>query len=323
VNNGLMKVKFWGVRGSLPLAADVSKLRDHMGSVLSLFLARGDLSAAGVKRFLAECPLPQLVGYGQNTTCVEVVQGKQNLIIDGGSGIKTYNDFLATTQREKTIHHILLTHFHYDHMMGLTFFTPHFLKDHEIHYYCVQPGLQELLRDLFRRPFFPVNFESLRANVTIHPLEPYKTFQLEGFQVTPFKLDHSDPCYGFRVERNGKIYAHAVDHESERITRDELGVDAGLFEDADLAYFDAQYLELEMAERKGWGHGTFSRAFETCSLYRIKQIILAHHDPSYGTQDMERLVEQAKVEFDRSKELKKISSLKWNFAYDGQVIDLD
>ena len=317
-----MQIKFWGVRGSLPLAAGIEKSLEHLESVLKQFLNSGYKTESDISTFIQSRSLPELIGYGQNTTCVEVAAESKNLIIDGGSGIKTYNDYLALEKRDQQQHHILMTHFHYDHIMGLTFFTPHFLPLHEVHYYAVQSEYSKHIKDLFKKPLFPVGFEHLKARIHFHELKPYVASDVNGFRVTPYKLDHPDECFGFRIEKNGKVYAHAVDHESDRLTPQDLGQDVGLFQNADLLYFDAQYLESEMVEKKGWGHGTFTRAFEVCSTYHIKQVVLAHHDPSYGTKDIQKLVESGENYFKEIARSQKIEHLKWNFSYDGQLIKL-
>jgi len=320
-----MRVKFWGVRGSLPVANSNQQKLEHIKQVLNLFKSSSYSQSGDIEKFLAETELRKTIGYGQATSCVELQNPHnpmENIIIDGGSALKIYNDFLSNHRREKTKHHILMTHFHYDHIMGLPFFAPHFIAGHEVHYYSVQPECEAVVRGLFAKPIFPVAYESLPAKIFFHQLKPYETQFLNGFAMTPYKMDHPDPCFGFRIERNGKVYSHAVDHESVRITPTELGQDAGIFPNADLLFFDAQYTEAEMPERTGWGHGTFTRAFEVCALYNIKRVILAHHDPSYGTLEMRALETKARQEFEAYKNQKNISHLKWSFGCDGEEIEL-
>lgn len=317
-----MKIKFWGVRGSLPLASGTEKGREHIGQVLHRFFDSGLKSKSDIEHFINKTSLVDLVGYGQNTTCVQVESQNQHLIVDAGSGIKTYNDYLATFDRERTSHHILMTHFHLDHIMGLTFFTPFFLNGHVVHIYAVQPELQRMIRMLFSQPLFPVPFESLSAKIVFHQLEVYKPTQIENFNVIPYKLDHPDDCYGFKISADGQVYSHAVDHESNRIEKSELGADAELFKNTNLVYFDAQYTESEMNEKKGWGHGTFQRAFKLCQNFQIPNIVLAHHDPSFGHCDMDRLVQNAEHYFLKNNSSLQIEKLNWQFAYDGLVLEI-
>ena len=132
-------------------------------------------------------------------------------------------------------------------------------------------------------------------------------------------MDHPDLCYGFRVEKHGKVYAHAVDNEATRRTKNELGIDSGLYENADLLYFDAQYDEADMSLKKGWGHGTCDRGFEICSSFGLKQILFAHHDPSFSIADSWRQKEKAAETY--QKKFHQLN-LKWDFAFEGQVVEL-
>lgn len=320
-----MQVKFWGVRGSLPVANSNQQKLEHIKQVLSLFKGSPHFQSGNIDKFLNEIDARKTIGYGEATSCVEVRNPDnklENLVIDGGSALKIYNDFLSQNRRDQTKHHIVMTHFHYDHIMGLPFFAPHFIAGHEIHYYSVQPECEAVVRGLFAKPIFPVAYENLSAKIFFHQIHPYQTQVINGFSITPYKMDHPDPCFGFRIEKNGKVYSHAVDHESVRITPDELGKDVEIFKNADLLFFDAQYTEAEMSERAGWGHGTFTRAFEVCSLYKVKRVVLAHHDPSYGTLQMQRLESKAREEFETCKKEKNISDLIWSFGCDGEEINL-
>jgi phosphoribosyl 1,2-cyclic phosphodiesterase len=317
-----MKIKYWGVRGSLPAANSLEQNKEHIQNILKQFVQSGYKSENDIETFLNSKSTHEICGYGQNTTCVQVRDGSDHIVIDGGSGIKVYGDHLMKHHPERNQHHILMTHFHYDHIMGLPFFPQHFVNGQEIHYYAVQAECEKMIRGLFSRPLFPMSYENLASKIYFHHIEPYEKTQINGFDVTPYKLDHPDACYGFRIEKKGKVYAHAVDHEADRISEADLGRDAGLFRGADFLYIDAQYRESEMTDKKGWGHGTFDRAFEICSIYNIKQVLLAHHDPGFSISDIQSLVDEAQIQFEKISHSKKIENLKWNFAHDGQTVEV-
>ena len=152
-----------------------------------------------------------------------------------------------------------------------------------------------------------------------HKIEPYKKYKINGFNVTAFLMDHPDPCYGFRIEDEGKIYAHAVDNEAIRTTKAQLGIDGGLFEDANLLFFDAQYDEEDMAAKKGWGHGTCDRGFEVALHFGVQQILFAHHDPSFSIKDI--WIQKKKAELSFEKNFTNLKA-KWDFAVEGQIIEL-
>ena len=316
-----MKVQFWGVRGSLPSSLDTYGWVGHFEKLMNQFFSLGFQNKNDISKFIQQLSPPAIGGFGAATTCVQVSSGHQSIIIDGGSGLKHLSDHLEKSGQltSQTEYHILMTHFHFDHILGLPFFAPHFIKGKKIHYYSVQTETERIVRDLFKKPIFPVGFENLSADIHFHTLVPYEKMQVNGFDVTAYRMDHPDASYGFRVEKNKKVYAHAVDHEALRVTKSQLGPDAGLFEKADLLYFDAQYEEADMKLKKGWGHGTCDRGFQVAAHFGVQQILFAHHDPSFSIEDSWNHKKKAEASF---RENFSEQNLKWDFAFEGQVVDL-
>lgn len=316
-----MQVKFWGVRGSLPHSLSSAAWVGHIEKVMKDFLSKGHSQVSDVEGYLRGRSVLEIGGFGTATTCVQVSDGGQSLIIDGGSGIKSISDELVKlpSAQQQKVFHIILTHFHFDHIMGLPFFLPHFFKGSEIHYYAPHEETDYVIKSFFQKPMFPVTFSELSADIYFHHLTPHEKNNVNGFEVTPYKTDHPDLCFGYKVEKNGRSYSHAVDNEAVRLTAEELGADAGLYRNTDLLYFDAQYDEEMMGSRKGWGHGTSHRAFEICARFGIKQILLAHHDPSFSIEDS--LGQKKKTELIYQKNYAELD-LNWDYAYEGLSVEV-
>lgn len=320
-----MYIHFWGVRGSLPSTLNTFEWAQHFRSLMQDFFKDGNQSPAQIEQFIQKKTLPAVGGFGTATTCIEVQDHDQSLIIDMGSGIKNLNDHLEKSGRIKTQneYHVLMSHFHFDHILGMPFFTPHFLKGKTIHYYSVQPETEAIVKQMFQKPTFPVPFESLQAKIHFHTIPAHKKQVINGFDVTAFQLDHPDPCYGFRIEKNNKVYAHAVDHESVRRSEMQLGPDAGLFKNANLLYFDAQYEESEMTQHQGWGHGTCDRGFEVADNFSVQQILFAHHDPSADITKISQHKKNAEIILkEKFASLASNPKFKWDYAYEGQIVEL-
>jgi phosphoribosyl 1,2-cyclic phosphodiesterase len=309
-----MQIKFWGVRGSIPHSLDTAGWTAHFEKLMRDFFSKGFKTSEDISAYIASKQPPEIGGYGVSTTCVELTDGAQSLIIDGGSGIKSIGESSDSGE-----FHILISHFHMDHILGLPFFLPHYKKGCRIHYYSAHKETESVIQAMFQKPMFPVSFGSLQAEIKFHNLKVYEKNPVNGFTVTPYKTDHPDLCFGFKVEKNGKVYAHSVDNEAVRVTKKDLGPDAGLYENVDLLYIDSQYDEETIGNKEGWGHGTSCRGFEICSNFNIQQVIFAHHDPSFSVEDSLR--QQEKTEAICKKKYSHLK-LKWLYAYDGLVVKI-
>ncbi len=292
----------------------------HIEKIMNDFFRQGFQSSEQIQNYISSRPIHEIGGYGTATTCVEL-QNKagKSIVVDGGSGIKNKSDFIQKNDKFESEYHILLTHYHYDHILGLPFFAPHFTKGCKINYYSVQEDTEAIVRGLFKKPTFPISYHSLNSDIIFHKLNPYVENRINDFFVTPYKTDHPDECFGYKISDGVRTYSHAVDNEAVRRTKSELGRDAGLYENTDLLFFDAQYDESEMKEKKGWGHGTGYRGLEICANFNIKQILLAHHDPSFSIE--ESFAQEKKTEAVLKSQFSHLN-LKCSYAYDGLEISL-
>lgn len=289
----------------------------------------GYRDSSQIKKYIQSVDVPQLGGYGTATTCVELKSARSQIIIDGGSGIRNLsaNIMTGTTGRSKGPFHILMTHFHWDHVIGLPFFTPHFIPGTEIHYYAVQSDLEKVIKGIFRQPYFPVPFEALKSKIVFHVLEPRKPFKIDDFTITPYQLDHPDPCWGYKVESGGKTYSHCVDTEGTRVTPEELGADLPLYQGVNLMYFDAQYTLPELAEKANWGHSAAQVGLDIALREKAERILFAHHDPGASAEQVLELKRQTQEYYESRQKFAAINSealptVYWDFVHEGMEITL-
>lgn len=325
-----LKVKYWGVRGSLPAAPLPEQVVKSFETLMRQFFKSGYKDATEIQEYLSTMSVPDVGGWGANTTCVEVNSTRQQIIIDAGSGLRTLSEIMlkGPAGKGKADIHIFFTHFHWDHMLGLPFFAPTFIKGNNIHLHAVQPDLEKMVRIKFMKPFFPVPFENLASKVHFHQLEPRKPIKLNDMTITPYQLDHPDPCWGFRIESGGKVYSHCVDTEGTRITREALGPDLPLYQGVDLMYYDAQYTLPELAEKANWGHSAAQLGLDIAFREGVKNVLFAHHDPGANQDDIVNLKHQTKEYYDWKVKTSganniKLPNVKWDFAHEGLLVDLD
>jgi phosphoribosyl 1,2-cyclic phosphodiesterase len=256
-----MKVRFWGVRGSFPT------------------------------------PEPDRLRYGGNTTCLEIgtCDSWEPVIIDGGSGIRALGDEIQNRSFGRI--HILLSHFHWDHIQGLPSFAPLFQSGAEIVIYTGRSTLEAclLLAAQMADPYFPVTFAALGSQIEFKQIECGKEFTIGSLKVEPFLLNHPQSALGFRLESEGRVVVHASDHEAG-----VAEIDAGLVRaarGADLLVMDAQYTPQEYESKIGWGHSSYAHATDAAQAAGVKQLLLIHHDPGHDDAFLDQMQADARKGF--------------------------
>lgn len=330
----VLRVKIWGSRGSLPTPLAPLSLEKHIRDLFIDFLdqKKGGKTAKksqDLDYFLDHCARHRFGGYGGNTPCVEVVSKSKQIIIDGGSGIRPlgYEMMNGSCGKGTGETHIFFTHFHWDHLIGLPFFTPFFIPGNQIHVYSVQPELKEIFQTVFKKPFFPVPLEHLPSKIHYHRLEPRQPYVLGDMKITPYQLDHPDPCWGFRIESGGRVYAHCVDTECTRVTKSELGLDLPLYQGVHAMIFDAQYTLMETIEKVNWGHAAASLGLDIAMREGIERVIFMHHDPASSNEKIATAENQARLYYNRQLKQSQengqvLKPVDWIFGYEGLVLDV-
>jgi len=323
-----MRLKLWGVRGSLPTPLLPSVVRQKIETaVLDFERQLSSPHKLSAQDFLASLPAHQISGFGGNTLCAEITHGSSRVLIDGGSGLRPFSTWLMANEPQTKDFHIYFTHFHWDHLIGVPFFPPMFMKGRSVHFYSVHDNLEESLRTLFRKPNFPVPYEVVKPQVHIHKIDPRKATQIGEIQVTPYQLDHPDPSWGARVEAGGRSLAWAVDTECTRISHESMGEDAKLYNDADLLVFDAQYTFGEALEKINWGHASGPIGIDLAMRERVKNVLFVHHDPAASDEMIRKAEEQTQA---YQKEICRarrhaglpIVDLSWRFAIEGDTVEV-
>lgn len=333
-----LTVKIWGARGSLPTPHAPQDIEEKLAHVLRMYEEARKMSDVNIRDFIASLEPAYVGGYSGHTSCVEVTSPSDaQVIVDGGSGIRKLGDKLMRgpcgVGRGEV--HIFMTHFHWDHLIGLPFFVPIFVKGNKIHFYAVQDDLEENIIRKFSKPNFPVPFESLGADVLFHKLDPRKPFQFQDITLTPYQLDHPDPCWGYKFENGGKIFSHCVDSECTRISREDLGPDLPLYQNADLITFDAQYTFLEATDRINWGHSSAPIGLDLARREKVKKVIFVHFDPASSDIQIQKAEKQTREYYESQKKqllasaegqasgnLDAFFEVEWLFAREGMEINL-
>ncbi|MBI5208334.1 MAG: MBL fold metallo-hydrolase [Candidatus Firestonebacteria bacterium] len=272
-----MKIKFWGVRGSIPVSDK------------------------------------KVIKYGGNTTCVEILtDDNHTIIIDAGTGLRSLGNNLLTGDfgKGKGKASFLFTHTHWDHIQGFPFFVPFFIGKkesdnnkikgmcNEFHFYGEKKGwrtLERILSDQMKSPYFPVTLKDMNAIFNFSNITENDEFYIGDTKITCKFLRHPDSALGYRIECNGKIYAHVCDTEHP-----EAGIDSNVLELAkgsDIFVYDSQFTPEEYPKFKNWGHSTWQEGIKISQKIGADKLYLFHHAPSHDDDFMDIVIEEASSHF--------------------------
>ena len=257
-----MKVKFWGVRGSIP------------------------------------SPGPHTVRYGGNTTCIEVRSDQGKLIVlDAGTGIFALAQKLL---RELPVEaNIFISHSHWDHIHGLPFFTPLFIPGNKVRMYgAYDPvsgnGVEQVMDVQLQYSYFPVREAEMKASIEYETLTIGEAVEIGDAVITASLLNHPVIDFGYRIDCNGKSVFFTGDHEpwpniyqpddaeyadyQAMIDHQQAGLDAALA-GLDVLIADSSYTTAEYQTKIGWGHGTLEGSIAWGRRLGVKTLLCTHHEP--------------------------------------------
>jgi phosphoribosyl 1,2-cyclic phosphodiesterase len=284
------------------------------------------------------CPGPDTVQFGGNTSCLELHIGDPDkprlIIIDAGSGIRALGDNLMRTdfKRGPIDADILITHTHWDHIMGFPIFTPIYVPGSKLRVHGPVSYEEETLKDIIGSQlsyrYWPVRQSELSADISYFHLKETTVDLGDGIVLKTKYLNHPILCLGYRIEYRGRSFVTAYDHEpfrnlfptdpahpdydamaaeeGERVTREENDKVLAFFKGADLLIHDCQYTEKEyQAGKTGWGHSSYERAINSGHKAGVKRLVMFHHDPNRTDAELQEfeMRYQAMVEGKTSMEI--------------------
>ncbi|MBP0617192.1 MBL fold metallo-hydrolase [Jiella mangrovi] len=255
---------------------------------LTVWGARGSISA----------PAAANKHYGSDTSCIELRCGGRTIFLDAGTGIVAAGRRLY--EAKVADFDILLTHCHFDHIMGLPFLIPLY-KDHvsaRIFAGHLLDGTtcREMVNDFMCAPYFPVSPKQFAADIDYRDFRPPDVLDLgDGIAAKTFRLNHPNGAVGYRVEYDGRALCYITDTEHEVGT-----IDAALVEfiaGAEVMIYDSTYTDEEFERYVGFGHSTWQQGVRLCKAAGVKQLLLFHHDISRTDGWLEDIEAKVEAEF--------------------------
>ena len=298
----MLKVRFWGVRGSIP------------------------------------CPGRSTVEYGGNTSCLEIRAGSRLIILDLGTGVKPLGDWIMENEfRNGPLNmDIFISHTHWDHIMGFPMFTPIFIPGTKMRIRGPvsfnDDTLAAIIGDQLSYRYWPVRQSELAAQIEYQELKETTLDLGDGIKVTTKYLNHPILCLGYRFEYQGKSIVTAYDHEpfrnlfpvdpedpsyneeaaneGEAAAKEENEKIIRFFSGADVLIHDTQFTAEEFAKHLGWGHSSYDDAIESAVNAGVRKLVFFHHDPNRSDDQLDAMMKRYKNE-----------KLELIMAREGQVIE--
>jgi ribonuclease BN (tRNA processing enzyme) len=192
---------------------------------------------------------------------------------------------------------LLLTHYHWDHIQGMPFFTPVYLPQSSIRVYGPEfngEGPDELLTGQMLAPYFPAPASEWLGLESYHIVIEGQEMAIGSARVCAGRLSHPGLTYGYRIEDQGAVFCYLSDNEPDVTTVEHVTSMVELVKGADLLVHDCQYNETEYLPRKGWGHSTPRQAVEIASRAGVQRLMTFHHDPAHSDEMVEALAEEVR-----------------------------
>ncbi len=290
-----MKVKFWGVRGSIPTPLSPSQLQGKISAVIQR-IEPDDLKTPETREaFLAGLPPYLLSTAGGNTTCIEIRLSDDTLIIiDAGSGIRALGHSLQKRREKIRNFHIFFTHFHWDHIQGIPFFAPQiFDPQNTINFYSPKMNLEDYLRNQMSFPYFPITMDNVFAKIKFTVLKECP-MNIGPAKISWRKMKHPGDSYSYKFEDCCKSLIFSSDTELTENDFQKTPENTEYFENTDLLILDSQYTLNEAIDKYGWGHSSYSLAVDFAAGWSISKLGLFHHEPNYDDKKVFGIHKSAK-----------------------------
>ncbi len=261
--NQTFKIKFWGVRGTLPV------------------------------------PGKDTVRYGGNTSCVSVeVPGRPIIIFDAGSGIRNLGQSLLGKRNNIKF---FISHGHWDHINAFPFFTPLYIAGNKIEVFGPQhynKSVEEMISEQMSQIYFPITVSEFACHIQYRDLQA-QNLNISGIDVQSFLLSHPGKCLGYRLRYSGKTFCYVTDNEIYDKSHPSHSTEyyenlCNFVKGCDALIIDSTYRDHEYLTKINWGHSSISQVTNLAHDAKVKILYLFHHDPSQNDNDIDKKLVEAK-----------------------------
>jgi phosphoribosyl 1,2-cyclic phosphodiesterase len=217
--------------------------------------------------------------------------------VDAGTGIRRLGNHLIREGRYQ--YNFLLTHGHWDHLMGFPFFKPLFLEHPQIHMHhgaFHKRFLERTFSKVMAPPNFPVRYSDLKARIIYEEGNPDR-FQIGSMTVVPIQISHPNTGKGYKFIEDGKTFVFLTDNELGYVHPG--GLPAAEYvqfcQGADLLFHDAEYTPREYNLLIEWGHSSYVDALELAFKAGVAQLGLFHLNQERTDAEVDEMVQACRM----------------------------
>jgi ribonuclease BN (tRNA processing enzyme) len=225
-------------------------------------------------------PGADFVRYGGHTSCLTVTAEDAEvptLVLDAGTGLRSLTSLLGGAPFDGSI---VLSHLHWDHMMGLPFFAAGDREGARVDLYLPAQehrSARDLLAQSFSPPAFPIAPEGLHGSWTFRDMSD-ETYTVEGFTISAVDVAHKGGrTFCLLVEDEHGSLAYLPDHAPAAGVSDRL---ASALRGVDVLVHDAQFLDHERPVAVDYGHATVQDSIALARQHDVGTLVLFHHSPA-------------------------------------------
>ena len=218
------------------------------------------------------------VQYGGATSCVELTGAHADaavILFDAGTGIiQAGDEALARGHRE---FHILLSHLHFDHVMGLPFFQPLWRSDCQVNLYAgnlTDQSLIQAIDQMMAPPFFPVNRDYFKCELRCHDFDPGQALLIAGREIRSLALTHPQGATGYRALSSDGDLCYITDIEPDQPMQERL---EAFCEGAGVLVYDCMFGDDDFMPDHG--HSTWQKCLEIAHNANVQTPVVFHHHP--------------------------------------------
>jgi phosphoribosyl 1,2-cyclic phosphodiesterase len=241
-----------------------------------------------------------------------------------GSGLRRFGQQVVKEHGpdRPQVYHFLMSHLHWDHIMGFPFFAPAYIPGNTILIYGGHPT--NIMEEAFQRqqssPCFPVYWDQLGADISFIHLDVDHWYEINGFRVQIMRQAHHGSSFGYRFEKDEKSMVYSTDAEHKQHSDKETEAVINFFKDSDLVIFDAMYSLADMITiKEDWGHSSNIVGVDLCLRANVKHYCMFHHEPAFNDDMLYAILQETKR---YEKLVNEGHPLKISTAYDDLVIDI-